>query len=105
MDVYPNHTFQPGNTVRRTDLARVVSQLLALIASEKQIDLAKWKAARPTFPDLPVTNVYYASAALAVSAGAMTQLDGNRFGPTTPATGAAAIAAMTRLQQIAGAQR
>jgi tetratricopeptide (TPR) repeat protein len=105
MDVYPNHTFQPGNTVRRTDLARVVSQLLTLIASEKQIDLAKWKAARPAFPDLPVTNVYYASAALAVSAGAMTQLDGNRFGPTTPTTGAAAVAAMTRLQQIAGAQR
>jgi tetratricopeptide (TPR) repeat protein len=102
MDVYPNHTFQPGNTVRRTDLARVVSQLLALIAGQRQIDLAKWKAARPSFPDLPPTNVYYGSAALAVAAGAMTPLDGNRFAPTTPVTGAAAVAAITRLQQLVG---
>jgi len=102
MDVYPNHTFQPGNAVRRTDLARVVSQILTLIASQTQIDLAKWKAARPSFPDLPPTNVYYPSAALAVAAGAMTPLDGNRFGPTSPATGAVAVAAMTRLQQLAG---
>ncbi len=104
MDVYPNHTFMPASTVRRTDLARVVSQLLTIISAQRTTDLVKWRAARPTFPDLPSTNVYYGSAALAVSSGAMTAVDGSRFAPTTPATGAMVMAAMTRLQQIAGSQ-
>ena len=102
MDVYPNHTFQPSGTVRRTDLARVVSQMLTLIAAERNTDLTRWRASRPAFPDLPPTNVYYGSAALAVAAGAMTAVDGARFAPTTPATGATVVAAVTRLQQIAG---
>ena len=105
MDVYPNHTFQPGSTVRRTDLARVVSQLLTIIAAQKPTDLAKWRAARPTFPDLPPSNVYYGSAALAVSAGAMTPVDGDRFAPTAAATGATVVAAVTRLQQIAAGRQ
>jgi len=102
MDVYPNHTFQPSGTVHRADLARVVSQLLTIIASERMTDLAKWKAARPTFPDLPASNVYYAAAALAVTSGAMSPLDGDRFAPTAAATGASVVAAVARLQQIAG---
>jgi tetratricopeptide (TPR) repeat protein len=104
MDVYPNHTFQPGSMVRRSDLARIVSQLLTIIAAQRSTDLAKWRAARPTFPDLPTTNVYYGSAALAVSAGVMGPVEGARFAPTAAATGATCIAAVTRLQQIAGRQ-
>jgi tetratricopeptide (TPR) repeat protein len=105
MDVFPNHTFQPSGTVRRSDLARVVSQLLTIIASERPIDLAKWKAARPTFPDLPASNLYYASAALAVASGAMSPAEGDRFAPTALATGASVVAAIARLQQIAGRQQ
>ncbi|HUL71458.1 MAG TPA: tetratricopeptide repeat protein [Vicinamibacterales bacterium] len=105
MDVFPNHTFQPSSTVRRSDLAKVVSQLLTLIASERQIDLPKWKAARPAFPDLPASNVYYPSAALAVACGAMAPMDDNKFGPTQVATGASVVAAVARLQQIAGRQQ
>ena len=104
MDVYPNHTFQPGSTVLRSDLARVVSQCLTIIAAQRQTDLVKWRAAHPTFPDLPSTNVYYGFAALAVSAGAMSPTDDNRFAPRSPATGEQVIAAVTRLQQIAGRQ-
>jgi len=104
MDVYPNHTFLPGSTVLRSDLARVVSQLLTIIAAQRPTDLAKWRAARPVFPDLPASNVYYGSAALAVSAGAMSALEDNKFSPRTPATGEAVTAAVARLQQIAGRQ-
>lgn len=104
MDIYPNHTFQPGSTVLRSDLARVVSQVVTIIAAQRQTDVAKWRAARPTFPDLPATNVYYGFAALAVSAGAMSPTEDNRFAPRSPATGEAVIAAVTRLQQIAGRQ-
>ncbi|HKV98190.1 MAG TPA: tetratricopeptide repeat protein [Vicinamibacterales bacterium] len=105
MDVYPNHTFQPGSTVLRSDLARVVSQLLTIIGAQRTTDLAKWRAARPVFPDLPASNVYYGSAALAVSAGVMTPLEDNKFSPRTPATGEAVTAAVARLQQIAGRQQ
>lgn len=104
MDVYPNHTFQPGSTVLRSDLARVVSQLLTIIGAQRSTDLVKWRTARPVFPDLPASNVYYGSAALAVSAGAMSPLEDNKFSPRTPATGETVTAAITRLQQIAGRQ-
>jgi tetratricopeptide (TPR) repeat protein len=99
MDVFPNHTFQPAGGVRRADLADVVSRLLTMIATEKPIDLPRWKAARPQFSDLS-TGATYASAALAVASGTMAA-DGDRFGASRPATGADLVTAMTRLQQIA----
>ena len=102
MDVYPSHTFQPEVHVRRSDLANVVSDLLALIGARQPSDLAAWRAARPRFIDLPVSNVFYPSAALAVSAGVMKTADGSRFGSTLPATGADVVAAVTRLEQLAG---
>ena len=37
MDVYPNHTFQPGAIVRRGDLARAAARVL---------DLLRWPARR-----------------------------------------------------------
>ncbi len=88
MDVYPNHTFQPATRSGGPTWRASVSQLLAVISSERQIDLASWRSARPAFPDLPPTNVYYPSAALAVASGAMTPVEGERFAPTAPATGA-----------------
>jgi tetratricopeptide (TPR) repeat protein len=102
MEIQPNHTFQPGETVRRADLARVVSQLLAVVAAERQIDLARWRAARPRFTDLPGTNLFYNAAALAVASGAMDTPEGNRFLPTRPVTGAELLAAIDRIEQLAG---
>jgi hypothetical protein len=102
MDVSPNHTFQPANAIRRIDLAQVVAQLLPLVLAGRPADLNRWKASRPRFVDLPSTNVYYPSAALAVSAGAMKTQDGDRFASTRPATGADVLAAITRVEQLAG---
>jgi tetratricopeptide (TPR) repeat protein len=102
MEILPNHTFQPAATVRRADLARVVSRLLALVASERQLDLARWRAARPRFPDMPATNLSYNAAALAVSSGAMDTPDGDRFLPTRPVTGTELVAAIDRIEQLAG---
>ena len=101
MEVYPNHTFQPTATLRRSDLARIVSQLLALAATKRPEELARWKAARPKFSDVPPTHVAYAFVALAVTSGAMTA-DNDRFGLTLPATGADLVAAISRIDQIAG---
>lgn len=102
MEVLPNHTFQPGATVRRADLAKVIAQLLAVVATERQIDLSRWRAARPRFADLPPGNVFYNAAALAVASGAMDTREGDRFQPTRPVSGAELVAAIDRIEQLAG---
>jgi tetratricopeptide (TPR) repeat protein len=102
MEIQPNHTFQPASTVRRADLARVLTQLLSLVAADRQIDLARWKAARPKFADLPASNLFYNAAALAVTSGAMDTRQGDRFLPTQPVSGAELVAAIDRIEQLAG---
>jgi tetratricopeptide (TPR) repeat protein len=101
MEVFPNHTFLPGNAVKRSDLAQAISQALTVISAQKTTDLAKWRTTRPRFIDLPVGNVYYPSAAVAVASGAMVATADSRFGATRPATGAEVLQAMARLEQIA----
>jgi tetratricopeptide (TPR) repeat protein len=99
MEISPNHTFQPAATVRRGDLARVVAQLVGLAAANRS-ELGRWRAARPRFTDLPPSNLFYASAAIAVASGAMAA-GGDRFEPLRPATGAEVIAAIARVEQLA----
>ena len=62
----------------------------------------RWRASRPRFADLPPTNLFYNAAALAVASGAMDTLEGNRFQPTRPVTGAELVAAIERIEQLAG---
>lgn len=102
MDVYPNHTFLPAATLRRSDLAQLLTKLLAVVSAERPTNLAAWKAERPHFADLPADNVFYPAAALAVASGTMAVEDGGRFAPTQPATGPDVIAAISRVQQIVG---
>ena len=102
MDVYPNHTFQPGSAIRRNDLAQIVSRLLPLVAASQPQELARWRAARPRLIDLPATNVFYRAAALAVASGAMKADADGRFASTRQVTGAELAEAVTRLQQLSG---
>lgn len=99
MDVFPNHTFQPATTVKRSTLAEVVSRLLTLMSSEQGTDLSRWRAVAPPFTDLPKGSPSYAAAAMAVASGAMTA-PANRFSASDPATGRDLVGAMTRLQQL-----
>jgi hypothetical protein len=103
MDAFANHTFQPASRVRRGDLARVAAELVAMAAasSGRQADLVRWRAARPKFSDVPSTNVFYRSAALAVSAGAMSAASPGAFDPTRAATGADLVALVSRIEQLA----
>ena len=101
MTILPNHTFQPTATVRRNELAEIASALIALAAGPRSTDLPKWRAARPRFADVPQTNVFYRSVALAVTAGAMTADADGRFQPTRQATGAELVAAVARLDDLA----
>jgi tetratricopeptide (TPR) repeat protein len=102
MEVYANHTFQPSGIVRRADLARAASQVLALIADEKPALGAQWRnAARRRFPDVSQGHLSYPSVSLVVEAGVMTPAEDGSFQLARPATGAEAIAAVKKLEDLA----
>lgn len=100
MTIYANHTFQPAATLRRSDLASVAAALVRIVGADRRADLAQWQAARPRFPDLSATHVSYASAALAVAAGAMHAEADGRFAPAERATGADLDAVVRRISQL-----
>jgi tetratricopeptide (TPR) repeat protein len=100
MSIYPNHTFQPASTVRRSDLASVVASLVRLVGASRAADLQRWQAVRPRLADVPATHVSYRSIALAIASGAMTADDAGRFDPARPASGADLDAAVRRISQL-----
>jgi hypothetical protein len=100
MEAYANHTFQPRASVRRVDLAEAVVRLLPHVASPG--DLRAWQGARRTFTDLSAGHLAYPAASAAVASGVMTMGSSGSFAPSEPVTGAAAVAAIERLQAMAG---
>jgi tetratricopeptide (TPR) repeat protein len=105
MEVYPNHTFQPTSLVRRADLAQVSSRVLSLIAAERPAVGAAWKDARHKFPDVSPSHLAYRAASMAAEAGVMRVFDDGSFGLARPVTGAEAVAAVRRLEQLAESTR
>jgi len=102
MEVYPNHTFQPDEVVRRAEMARAVSRVLELVAQRNPQLAAAWRASQRKFPDLGPGHPNFPTAALAVDAGVMaTEADGS-FQLTRPVAGSEAVASITRLAQLAG---
>ncbi len=96
----PNHTFAPGAPVRRADLARIVAAVLPDAAAGRARDLARWRAERPVFADVPRDHEVYGDAAFAVSAGIMTA-EAKRFVPAGVVSGAELIATIARLEALA----
>ncbi len=94
LPVYPNHTFQPGATVRRGDLARAVARVL---------DLLRWPAApAPSIGDMTRNNVLYESAGRAVSAGLMDLTAAGAFEPWRPVSGREALDVIEALARLVG---
>lgn len=104
MEVYPNHSFQPSMVVRRADLAQAVSRALTLIATGNPRLAASLRSARGKFPDVPPGHLNYPAASIAVQSGAMAVTSDGTFQLARPITGAEAIAAVNRLEQLAGHQ-
>jgi tetratricopeptide (TPR) repeat protein len=104
MEVYPNYTFQPEAVARRSDLAAAASRALTLIAAENPKLGATWRNARRRFPDVPPGHLSLPAASLAVEAGVMSAMPDGSFQLARPVTGAEAIAAVTRLQQLSEAR-
>jgi tetratricopeptide (TPR) repeat protein len=104
MEGFPNHTFQPDAVVRRGDLAAVVSRVLNVIALQNPQLAVRWRDARLKFGDLAPGHLSYPAASVAVEAGVMTAVEGN-FELTRPVTGIEALAAVRKLEELAGTPR
>jgi len=94
MEVYPNHTFQPGATVRRVDLARAVSGAL---------DGLRWPrgvAAAPT--DMARSHLDYDAVTRTLGAGLMTLTPAGAFEPWRPVTGQEALDVVGALARLVG---
>jgi len=101
MEVYPNHTFQPEAVVRRGDLAEAASRVLSLIAAEKPALASSWRSAKREFADVPPAHLSYAAASVTVEAGVMQPLSDGSFQLSRLVTGAEAVAAVKKLEELA----
>jgi tetratricopeptide (TPR) repeat protein len=102
MEILPNHTFQPAQTVRRDELAESLAVLIDLALTDRSKELVSLRAVRPRFADLSESHLFYPPAALAVASGTMTIGEDARFYPTRPVSGSDFVRAIKRIQQIAG---
>jgi Tfp pilus assembly protein PilF len=94
IDVYPNHTFQPGATVRRGELARAVARVL---------DLLKWPPVpTPALSDMTPGNLFYAAAARVVAAGLMDLSPSGAFEAWRPVSGQEAVDVIEGLIRLVG---
>jgi tetratricopeptide (TPR) repeat protein len=102
MEVYPNHTFQPNALVRRDDLAQAASKALALIAGGNPKVAASIRNARGRFPDVPQGHLSYQAVSVVVESGVMAATADGTFQLSRPVTGAEALAAIAKLEELSG---
>jgi tetratricopeptide (TPR) repeat protein len=92
--LYPNHTFQPGATVRRGDLARAVGRVLELL---------RWPPApAAAISDMTPNNIYYDGATRAVAAGLMDLTPSGAFEAWRPVSGRDAVDVIEALARLVG---
>jgi len=92
MEVYPNHTFQPGSVVRRSDLAQTLARVLDLVGIPSK--------PLPTLADVPTASLYYDAVARAVAEGLMDVTPAGSFEPWRPVTGPEASAVVEALDRV-----
>jgi tetratricopeptide (TPR) repeat protein len=100
MDAFENHTFLPRTEIRRAELAQAVSRVLKLIAVRQPALLKEWQGRQAKMSDVGVSNLNYADVSLAVSSGVLLLAEDGTFQLSRPVSGAEAIDAVTRLEQI-----
>ncbi len=94
MDVYPNHTFQPGAIVRRGDLARAVARVLDLLKSPA--------GPAPAITDMSRNNLFFEAASRAVAAGLMDLTPAGAFEAWRPVSGRDATDVVEGLARLVG---
>ena len=94
MDLYPNHTFQPGAIVRRVDLAR---------AAARTLDALRWPAgAAPAPTDMSRAHLDFDVVERALAAGLMGLTAEGAFEPWRPVSGREAIDVVDAVARLAG---
>jgi tetratricopeptide (TPR) repeat protein len=94
MDVYPNHTFQPGAIVRRIDLARATGRIL---------DSLGWpRAAAPAPVDMSRSHLDYDAVQHVLGAGLMGLTAAGAFEPWRPVSGPEAMEVVDALARLVG---
>jgi len=94
LDLYPNHTFQPGALVRRVELARAVARVLERMG---------WpRAAAPAPADMPRSHLDYDAVARALGAGLMSLGATGTFEPWRPVSGREALNVVDALARLVG---
>jgi tetratricopeptide (TPR) repeat protein len=94
MDPYPNHTFQPGATVRRVDVARAAARVL---------DRLGWpQAPAPPPSDMSRSHLDYDAVSRTLGAGLMALDEAGRFEPWRPVSGEEAIEVLESLSRLVG---
>ena len=94
MDVYPNHTFQPGAIARRGDLARAVARVLELV--KHPVEPA------PAISDMSRNNLFFEAASRAVAAGLMDLTPAGAFEAWRPVSGRDATDVIEGLARLVG---
>jgi tetratricopeptide (TPR) repeat protein len=102
MEVYPNHTFQPNAIVNRGDLAQAASRALTLAAAANPRLAATLRTPQGRFPDVPQEHLSYPAASIAVQSGVMSVTGDGTFQLSRPITGAEALSAIAKIEELAG---
>ncbi|HEX9186474.1 MAG TPA: S-layer homology domain-containing protein, partial [Vicinamibacteria bacterium] len=94
VDVYPNHTFQPGAFVRRVDLARAVA---------RGLDRLGWaSAAAPAPSDMSRSHLDYVAVERVLGAGLMGLGPSGAFEPWRAVSGREAVEVVDALARLSG---
>ena len=78
---------------------------LRIIAARRPELLKDWQSRQQKMSDVGVSNLNYADASLSVAAGVLPLLENGSFQLSRPVSGAEAIDAMTRLEQLFNASK
>ena len=100
MDTLPNYQFDPGETVRRGDLARTVARVLTLIAAIHPTEARKWENARVAVSDVAPAHLSYPAVSAAVASGVMS-LESGAFRLLDTVNGSEAVEIIGRLEALA----
>jgi tetratricopeptide (TPR) repeat protein len=95
MDVYPNHTFQPGATMRRGDVARAVARVLDRLG-------VRPAAPGPAPTDMGPSHLDRDAVTRVVGAGLMALGPGGAFEPWRPVSGREAESVVDALAALVG---
>jgi hypothetical protein len=79
-----------------------MSRLLSRVAASNPAQGRTWESARIKFSDLSPGHLAYPAASMAVAAGVMKTGPDNAFFPSQMVSGAEAVAAIVRVDQLAG---